>query len=562
MTTAAAPSPRTARHGDATGGAKPSSTRSIRAASPTPNGDGIGDLPGITSRVPYLAALGIDAVWLSPFYPRRSRTAATTSPTTATSTRGSARSTTSTRCVEALHAAGIRVVVDIVPNHTSDLHEWFQEALAAGRGSAARERYIFRDGTGPDGALPPTDWESSSAAPPGSASRDGSGTCTTSPIEQPDLNWDNPRGPRRLPADPALLVRPRRRRLPHRRRPHARPRTSTEPCPTQAELDALPRRRPAHPLLGPRRRARRLRRVARGLQRLRPAAHRRRGGVGRRAPASRLREPRKTRPGVQLRPARGGLRRRPVPADRRRTTSRWPQPPARPPPGCCPTTTSSGTPPATGCPHPGRGRRRAAGEARQRSGCSPAAASRCSTSSAASAARAPRPCSCSACPGPRTSTRARSWACTRSAEIPDARRQDPTFFRSPGVDIGRDGCRVPLPWTRRGAHSASATGGAHLPQPEWFARHSVEVQEAEDGSTLSIYRRALALRSELQTGETLEWLETGRPDVLAFRRPNGWTSVTNFGTEAVNLPAGTVLVSSSPLEADSLPGATTAWLQA
>jgi alpha-glucosidase len=148
------------------------------------------------------------------------------------------------------------------------------------------------------------------------------------------------------------------------------------------------------------------------------------------------------------------------------------------------------------------------------------------------------------------------------SEIPDARRQDPAFFRNKGVEIGRDGCRVPLPWTSSGSSFGFGTGGAHLPQPEWFARHSVEIQEAEDGSTLSIYRRALALRSELQAGETLEWLETGRPDVLAFRRPNGWTSVTNFGTEAVNLPAGTVLVSSSPLEADSLPGATTAWLQA
>jgi alpha-glucosidase len=60
----------------------------------------------------------------------------------------------------------------------------------------------------------------------------------------------------------------------------------------------------------------------------------------------------------------------------------------------------------------------------------------------------------------------------------------------------------------------------------------------------------------------LEWLETGRADVVAFRRPNGWTSVTNFGTEAFDLPAGEVLVASLPLKANALPGATTAWLQA
>ena len=148
------------------------------------------------------------------------------------------------------------------------------------------------------------------------------------------------------------------------------------------------------------------------------------------------------------------------------------------------------------------------------------------------------------------------------SEIPDSERQDPAFFRNKGVEIGRDGCRVPLPWTASGSSFGFGASGAHLPQPEWFAGLSVEAQDGQEDSTLSLYRRALALRSQLQTAETLEWLETGRTDVVAFRRPNGWTSVTNFGTEAVELPAGTVLVSSAPLEADSLPGATTAWLQA
>jgi alpha-glucosidase len=148
------------------------------------------------------------------------------------------------------------------------------------------------------------------------------------------------------------------------------------------------------------------------------------------------------------------------------------------------------------------------------------------------------------------------------SEIPDARRQDPAFFRNKGVEIGRDGCRVPLPWTSSGNSFGFGTGGAHLPQPEWFAGHSAEIQETQEDSTLSLYRRALGLRSQLQTAEALEWLETGRPDVLAFRRPNGWTSVTNFGTEIFELQAGKVLVASSPLQAGSLPGATTVWLRA
>ena len=122
------------------------------------SGDGLGDIRGILSRVDYLAELGIDAVWLSPFYPSELADGGydvaayrDVDPRLGTLADFDAM-------VAALHERGIRVVVDIVPNHTSDRHAWFQEALAAGRGSAARERYIFREGTGPDGSEPPTDW--------------------------------------------------------------------------------------------------------------------------------------------------------------------------------------------------------------------------------------------------------------------------------------------------------------------------------------------------------------------------------------------------------------------
>jgi alpha-glucosidase len=77
------------------------------------------------------------------------------------------------------------------------------------------------------------------------------------------------------------------------------------------------------------------------------------------------------------------------------------------------------------------------------------------------------------------------------SEIPDAERQDPAFFRNKGVEIGRDGCRVPLPWTASGKSFGFGPGGAHLPQPEWFTGHSVEIQETQEDSTLSLYRRAL-----------------------------------------------------------------------
>ena len=144
------------------------------------NGDGLGDLPGILSRVDYLVALGVDAVWLSPFYPSKLADGGydvsdyrNVDPRLGTLEDFDA-------LVERLHAHGIRVVVDIVPNHTSDEHPWFQEALRAGRGSAARARYIFREGSGAEVEDPPPTGCRRSGGLRGSGSRTGSGTSTTS----------------------------------------------------------------------------------------------------------------------------------------------------------------------------------------------------------------------------------------------------------------------------------------------------------------------------------------------------------------------------------------------
>jgi alpha-glucosidase len=146
------------------------------------------------------------------------------------------------------------------------------------------------------------------------------------------------------------------------------------------------------------------------------------------------------------------------------------------------------------------------------------------------------------------------------AEIPDARRQDPTFFRSPGVDKGRDGCRVPLPWTAEGTSFGFGDGRAHLPQPSWFALHAVDAEEGRPDSTLTMYRRALALRHELQAGEELDWIDTGRADVLRFVRPNGWQVVTNFGSEPYELDRADVLLASQDAPLGTVPGETTVWL--
>ena len=147
------------------------------------------------------------------------------------------------------------------------------------------------------------------------------------------------------------------------------------------------------------------------------------------------------------------------------------------------------------------------------------------------------------------------------ADVAPEQRQDPAFFRGAVFDgLGRDGCRVPLPWTASGPSFGFGSGDAHLPQPAWFAESAVDVEAADPSSTLALYREALRLRHELQTEESLEWIETGRPDVLRFARPNGWQIVTNFGSEPFDLGADAADVVLGSVVDGALPGDSTVWI--
>ncbi len=128
------------------------------------------------------------------------------------------------------------------------------------------------------------------------------------------------------------------------------------------------------------------------------------------------------------------------------------------------------------------------------------------------------------------------------------------------VRKGRDGCRVPLPWTAGGPSYGFGAGGAWLPQPRWFASFAVETQAGREGSTLELYRTALRLRRKLLDGETLTWAEAPE-GVLHFARSEGWRCVTNVSHAPVPLPPGEVLLVSVPLPHDgTLPPDTTVWL--
>ena len=528
------------------------------------DGDGLGDLAGLTLRVPYLKALGIDAVWLSPFYPSALADGGydvadyrDVDPRLGTLDDFDAM-------LEALHAAGIRVVIDIVPNHTSDLHEWFKEALAAGRGSAARERYHFHEGSGPDGAAPPTDWVSAFGGSAWERVADGQWYLHNFAVEQPDLNWANTevredfvrtlrfwsdRGVDGFRIDVA----------------HMLTKDLTAPLPSQADLDTLPRdglhpthdRDDVHDVYAE------WRAVFNSYDPPRTAVAE--------AWVDRSRIPLYASPESLGQAFNFDLLQADFDAGqfRRIVTENLELAQASASSTTWVLSNHDVVRHATryGLPHPdrdddGRPARKHGNEWLLSGGTQPVLDSVGGLSRARAATLFVL-----ALPGSAYLYQGEELGLHEVAEIEDLYRQDPTFFRSPGVDVGRDGCRVPLPWTSTGDSFGFGGAHAHLPQPSWFGDVSVEAQEQDPHSTLTLYRRALALRHELQTGEQLEWVETGRADVLQFVRPNGWTVVTNFGADDYEVASSDleatsgVVLSSTEVPFGIVPGECTIWLR-
>ena len=158
------------------------------------DGDGIGDLAGVRARLPYLAALGIDAIWFNPWYPSPMSDAGYDIADYRDIDPVFGTLADADLLIRDAHARGIRIIIDIVPNHGSDQHPWFQAALAAGPGSAERERFWFRPGTGPVGGLPPNNWQSIFGGPAWTRVTEPDGTPGEWYLHlfapgQPDFNW-------------------------------------------------------------------------------------------------------------------------------------------------------------------------------------------------------------------------------------------------------------------------------------------------------------------------------------------------------------------------------------
>lgn len=550
-------------------------------------GTGLGDIAGVTSRMDYLAQLGIDAIWLSPFYPSELADGGydvqdyrNVDPKLGTMADFDAM-------VEAAHAKGIKVIVDIVPNHSSHLHPWFQEALNSEPGSDARNRYIFRDGKGEHGELPPTKWSANFGGPAWTRVPDGQWYLHLFTKEQPDFNWDNPEvrddflktltfwcdhgtDGFRIDVAEGLAKDLDRDDLDDYDMDvmHVTVDDGTHPVYDRDEV---------HEIFKEWR--------SKVFDRYEPA----RFAVGEAwVPVSRqhlyaspdelgqvfnfefaecnwVRDElhQAIQDGIDLAARTNGSTSTWVMSnhDVPRHASRYALPQV---------STDNGLYHAI------------ANDWLLRNGRTYHEDRELGTIRSKAAIMLEM-----ALPGSAYVYQGEELGLFEVADIPWDQLEDPwAFGTSQNLSKkGRDGSRVPLPWTSTPDHSfgfspstqanGQPSAPAHLPQPSWFADYSVAAENGKPGSMLEHYRTVLALRHRYQTNDTsLRWLEdydhsSSQPDgangqhggVIAYARANGWANITNFGSEPVGLPEGEILLTSQPLdEQGHLPQDTSAWI--
>nr|WP_228266424.1 glycoside hydrolase family 13 protein [Ornithinimicrobium ciconiae] len=544
------------------------------------NGDGIGDLPGITARLPYLADLGVDAIWLSPFYASPMNDAGYDVSDYRDIDPMFGTLDDADTLIAAAHDLGLRVIVDLVPNHTSSEHEWFQAALAAAPGSPERARYMFAEGKGSDGSEPPNNWLSVFGGPAWTRVIEADGTpgqwyLHIFDTSQPDLNWENPEV-------------------------------------SEMFLDVLRfwldrgvdgfRVDVAHGLI-----------KAEGL----PDWFERTGMLGSHEESAdkesasdgdeqSARAPMWDQDGVhdvyrQWRALLDSYNPEGDPArDRILCAEAWVEPVERAAAYVRPDemhqafnfafleapwraadlreiiTSSIDAADLVGAPstwvlsnhdvvrHASRLGLPVGAPRPNGIGTGDAQPNAVLGSRRARAATALM----LALPGSAYVYQGEELGLPDHTALPDHLRQDPTWEHTEHRERGRDGCRVPMPW-EAGASTYGFGPGEQtwLPQPEIYGALAVDRQVGVDGSSLELYRTLLTIRRDLDLGVgELDWDESLGADVVAFRITDqdgaGVHVITNLGAEPVTLPEGAeVLVASSRLADPTVPTDTTVWLR-
>ncbi|MGW9182978.1 glycoside hydrolase family 13 protein [Agromyces sp. NPDC055661] len=514
------------------------------------DGDGTGDLRGVRSRLGYLKELGVDALWFNPWYPSPLADGGydvsdyrDIHPTFGT------LEDAELLISEALEL-GIRTIIDVVPNHISSEHPWFRQALAAGPGSPERARFWFHPGKGDGGDEMPTKWISNFQGDTWTRTTNPDGTPGEWYLhlftpEQPDLNWNHPdvraehedilrfwfdRGVAGVRIDSAgLLIKD-----------PALPEVPEVVAPGQHPTED---RDEVHDVY------RAWRRIADEYD-------------GTRVLVGEVWVPDAARFAAYLRPDEMhtafnfDFMARPWDAAELRASIDL-MLDAHAPVGAPSTWVLSNhdvTRPVT------RYGREDSGFAfaRKRFGTPTDLELGRRRARAAALLTAALPGSLYLYQGDELGL--------PEVELPREVLEDPMHFRSGGVDPGRDGCRVPLPWRGTaspfGFSTAAASAAPWLPQPAEWAALTVQAQEADPGSMLWLYRQALRIRKrEAALGDgTLTWLPS-EPTALVFRRGDDVVNVTNLGSEPMALPDhDRILLSSTPLVGGMLPSDSTAWL--
>ncbi|MET8754784.1 glycoside hydrolase family 13 protein [Streptomyces sp. NPDC004667] len=484
------------------------------------DGDGVGDLRGVRERLPHLARLGVDALWLTPFYvsPQADGGYDVADYRTVDPLFGDLADADD--LVRAAHELGLRVIVDVVPNHTSERHPWFLDALADGPG--ARARYLFRPGRGEGGALPPNDWESVFGGPAWTRVPDGSWYLHLFAPEQPDLDWDHPE----VAAEFASVLRfwldlgvdgfrvdvahgmVKAPGLPDIGRGAQATLIGTEPLPffDQDGVHA----------------------IHRSWRRLLDSYGGERIGVAEAwAPTS-------ERLALYVRPDElhqaFNFRFLNCPWDPERMRVVIDESLAATASVGAPTTwVLSNHDVVRHVTRYGGGAR---GLARARAAA----------------------LLMLALPGSAYVYQGEELGLPEVTDLPDEVRRDPAFHRSAGQDGLRDGCRIPLPWSGPCPPYDFGPGGSWLPQPADWAGLSVAAQTGDPHSTLELYRAALELRRALPglgspDAGPLTWLPSPA-GVLLFTRP-GFACTLNTRPAALEIPSpGRPVLSSSPVETD------------
>ncbi len=523
------------------------------------NGDATGDLAGLRDRLPYLAELGVDAIWVNPWYVSPLKDGGydvadyrAINPMFGTLAEAEA-------LIDEAHARGIRVVADIVPNHTSDQHAWFQAALQAPPGSRERERYWFRHGRGPNGQDPPNDWRSIFGGPAWQRVTEPDGTPGQYYLHlfdstQPDLNWSNPdvvaefesilrfwfdRGvdgfridvghglakdpdlPDLGSDDEGLMEAPDRSGHPHWDRDEVHE-------------------------------------VYRGWRAVADSYDPPRMFVG----EVWLDDP--ARLALYLRPDElhssfafeltdpdwdpDGLRAAITSGVRAAQTA-----------GVAPTWTLSNHDIPRHVSRYGR-----PAMTRERFGATKYDMQGLDLERGRSRSRAAA-LLLLGLPGSAYLYQGEELGLEEVMAIPDELRDDPVFVRRAGVEVGRDGCRVPLPWRPDGESFGFGANGAWLPQPAHWAELAVSVQQGDDASMLELYRRTLAVRRALPALHTMDmrWVDSPQ-EVLHWRRPHPdgpVDVVVTMGEQPHRLPDGEVVVASHPPDGGLLPAGAAAWVR-